>query len=442
MAAGVVALSLLAYLWRGWPAGLATGAALALHHQIYELSHYMKEDSALLMGVAFTFLAAVAYAQVPSNLRALILGVSAGLAISGKYLGVVVLAVAIPAVWLHSEAQRQRRLAFFVAGLVALILLVNLPLFLHPEVFRQSFRHEMVRVIEGQDDATHRVPHTLYWNIFVDDSSPLIWLLLLTFLIVRWGRRGGLLMVQRLIVLFPFAYALLLSFSPKVNDRYFLPATAIFVLIACLGTMDAPRVVQAIWKVFGLPHPERALAGRWRRSAIAVAILALVIMEFTGWSAGKPGWFTYDQAFQRDDKAELITWMKANLPKEAKVAADLGAGLVDQNPRKDKPGALLEAQLQNLPQKLLVSKYAADIGTIDQLRAQGVSYVVVSENSYGRYFRTGVQVKEEKGGKFANDRAFYEALFREEPLFERERRTVIYLHPGIRVYRIPATPAD
>jgi hypothetical protein len=249
-------------------------------------------------------------------------------------------------------------------------------------------------------------------------------------------------MVQRLIVIFPFAYALLLSFSPKVNDRYFLPATAIFVLTACLGTMDAPRVVQGVWKIFGLPHPERALSSRWRRATIAVAIVALVLVEFTGWAPGKPGWRTYDQAFQRDDKAELISWMKANLPKDAIVAADLGAGLVDQNPRKDKPGALLEAQLQNVPQKLMVSKYAADLGTIDQLRGQGVSYVVVSENSYGRYFRTGIQVKEEKGGKFAKDRAFYEALFREEPIFERERHTVIYLHPGIRVYPIPPRPAD
>src|SRR4051795_11210624 len=42
MAVAVTALSLTAYLWRGWPAALLSGLALALHHQLYELSHYMK----------------------------------------------------------------------------------------------------------------------------------------------------------------------------------------------------------------------------------------------------------------------------------------------------------------------------------------------------------------------------------------------------------------
>src|SRR3954468_18754369 len=52
MAVAVTALSLTAYLWRGWPAAILAGAALALHHQLYELSHYMKEDAALMMGLA------------------------------------------------------------------------------------------------------------------------------------------------------------------------------------------------------------------------------------------------------------------------------------------------------------------------------------------------------------------------------------------------------
>ena len=38
---------------------------------------------------------------------------------------------------------------------------------------------------------------------------------------------------------------------------------------------------------------------------------------------------------------------------------------------------------------------------------------------------------------FLRAKAFYEELLRDgEPLFERDRGTVIYLHPGIRVYAI------
>ena len=430
MAAAVVAFSLLAYLWRGWAAAFTAGLALMMHHQCYELAHYMKEDSALLMGVSFAFLAALAYSQAPSSWRAVVLGASVGLAISGKYIGVVVLGVALPVIWFHSEGKRPARYVYFTLVLVAVIAAVNLPLLLHPETFRHSLDREMESVIEGQGDVTRRVPHALYWNVFIDNTTPLIWLFLVGFFVIRWHRRDGLTLTQRLIAGFPIAFTLLLSFSPKENDRYFLPATALFTFIACLGAIDSPRLVQAAWKVFGLPHPERAMSGRWRTRAVAVAIFALVALQVVGW--GKPGWISYDAAFQRDDKADLIAWMHANLPADAVVAADGTAGLVDPKKKKNL------ARRQAVTQKLLVSKLAADFGTIEELHGMGVNYVVVSESSYGKFFRSDLRAKDDKDQKYTAGRAFYEHLLREEePLFDRERGTVIYLHPGIRVYAMP-----
>ena len=61
VAGAVVALALLAFAWRGWTASLAAGGALLLHHQLFELAHYMKEDSALLFGMALTFLMTYAF---------------------------------------------------------------------------------------------------------------------------------------------------------------------------------------------------------------------------------------------------------------------------------------------------------------------------------------------------------------------------------------------
>ena len=87
MALAVVALSLTAYLWRGWIPAVIAGAALGLDHQFYELAHYMKEDSALMAGLALAFLAALFYAQAPSTRRAALLGAGCALAIAGKYLG-------------------------------------------------------------------------------------------------------------------------------------------------------------------------------------------------------------------------------------------------------------------------------------------------------------------------------------------------------------------
>ena len=66
IAGAVVALALLAYAWRGWTASLATGGALLLQHQLFELAHYLKEDSALLLGVALSFLLSYAFWQKPN----------------------------------------------------------------------------------------------------------------------------------------------------------------------------------------------------------------------------------------------------------------------------------------------------------------------------------------------------------------------------------------
>ena len=83
-------------MWRGWAAALITGGALALHHQLYELAHYMKEDAALLMGVALTLLAAFAFWQRRSDWSAAALGVAGALATSGKYVGALALCFSRP----------------------------------------------------------------------------------------------------------------------------------------------------------------------------------------------------------------------------------------------------------------------------------------------------------------------------------------------------------
>ncbi len=430
MGAAVVALSLLAFLWRGWAAAICAGFTLMLHHQLYELAHYMKEDSALLFGVACTFLAALAYSQTPSWWRVLILGASAGLAISGKYIGIVVVAAAAPVVWIHSERARFSRLMLFLLAMIVVIVAVNLPLLLHPGAFEHSLNREMDLAIEGQRDVTRRVPHALYWNVFIDNSTPLLWLFLVSFLVVWWHRQDSLSLAQKLIVAFPFGYALILSFSPKENDRYFLPATALLTFIAALGTLDAPRLVQRVLLIAGLQHPERAMSGLWRWRAVAISIAGLTALQITGWAVGKPGWLSYDAAFQHDDKADLIAWMQAKLPPDAVVAADSATGLADPKRKKN------SGRSQKISQTLLVSRLAADLGSIDELRAQGVTYVIVSESSYGRFFRADLRAKDSNDRKFSAARSFYEFLLREEPVFERERGTVIYLHPGIRVYSI------
>ena len=412
-AGAIAVLSLLAFVWRGWVAAIGAGLALLLHHQLFELAHYMKEDTALLFGTSLTFLTAFLYARRPDIWRALCLGAAAGCAISGKYIGVSVLAVALPVLW-HAPRERRRADALgFAAALAASLLVINLPLVLHPGTFQQSFDREMQFVVHGQRGTTRSVPHTLYWNVFRDNSTPVIWALLLVFLAARWRERRSLTLIEWLLIGYPFALALALSFSPKSNDRYFLPATAMLVLLAACGALDAARLFS------------RWVPMRWTAAGMALTLAA----------AQFPGWARYEAAFQHDDNAEFFQWLKTELPAASVVAKDSRIQL--PNPDNSREAN----RFGHLPQKIVAAKFAADLGSMEELRRQGITHAAVSESDYGRFFLRGLRPKEGEAEAFARRKAFYEQLLRDgELVFERERGTVLYLHPGIRLYRLP--PGD
>ena len=411
----VVALSLLAYAWRGWGAALTAGAVLAWHHQLYELAHYFKEDSALLFGGSLACLAAWQYAARSTLARAAFLGAACALAISGKYLGAFTLAIAVPVLW-RTPGDRRRMAAVFSGTLLVVLLLVNLPAFTHFATFTGSFARETALVVNGQAGMTRRVPHTQYWNVFLDNTTPVMWLLIGVFLAARWRHRSTLTLVEIIVSAFPFAFALALSFSPKSNDRYFLPATALFAVLAVIGAGDLADFLSPRWP---------------RRVVVTVASLALIAGQFPSWTASRPGWLGYDRAFQHDDNADLIAWLKAAVPRDAIIAKDNRIALPDPARKKD------AARLAVIPQKIVAKKFAADLGTLDEVQAQGVTHVAVSEMDYGKFFLRGLRPQESARADFDRRREFYERLFREgELLREWDKGTVLYLHPGIRVYRL------
>jgi hypothetical protein len=412
-AIAIVALSLLAFRVRGWPAAVATGGSLVLHHQLYELAHYLKEDPALLMGIAVTLLAAHIYERKPTLGAALGLGAACGLAISGKYLGVIALAFALPVL-----IRNRKQSAFTAAtvGLVLVIVAVNFPLLADWHTFSSSFAKETKAIVEGQGQMTQSIPHSRYWSIFLTNTTPVTWVLLLVALVGHARRWRSLSAVEWMILIFPFAYALALSFSPKDNDRYFLPATALFTVLAAIGAVDMGRFAR---------RPGRRLALE------AVACAALVLSQLPSWTDDRGGLLRYDAAFQRDDTAEVTRWLRDNVPPPAVIAKDKKVVL----PEKRRHGKGLGAE--PLPNEILSDEYVADFGTIEELGARGVTHVVITPNTYKKFERAGLRPKEKDAADFERRKAFYTSLRREyEPIRMWPRGTVIYLHPGLEVYRI------
>jgi len=412
-ALAVVALSLLAYAWRGWAAAIAAGLTLLLHHQFFELAHYLKEDTALVFGVALTFLAAFLFAQKASVPRAAMLGGAVACAISGKYIGLSVLAVVVPVLWHLPREGRALRVGVFAVTLGAVLLLINLPMIMNPAAFAHSFDREMQLVVHGQQGTTRRVPHALYLNIFRDNTTPVIWVLLLVFVVQRWNERRALNRVEWLLIAFPFVYTLALSFSPKSNDRYFLPATALFTLFAAIGALDAGQLLR------------RWVPARWATLGVIIVLVAAQV----------PSWLRYETAFQHDDNREFLDWVKAQLPANAVIVKDSRVLLPDPENARD------ATRFEPMPQTIIARRYAADLGSIEELRKQGITHVAISESDYGGFLLSGVRPKKGEAADFERRKAFYTELRRDgNLLFERERGTVLYLHPGIRLYAMP--PAD
>ena len=427
----VVAFTLIAFHFARLRGAIFVGMALSLHHQIFELAHYMKEDTALLCGSSFVILASIYFWKRATLAHAAFLGLACALALSGKYVGIffVVPAMALFLLRKNDPADSPKtparlRDAFVgVATFLAVFALCNFPILIDLDGFEKSFQREVSLVVDGQGGTTRSVPHAHYWSIFLDNSNPFLLLGLAAYVVTFIQTRKLRTLPEWVLLILPFAYTLILSFSPKINDRYFLPATVLITYLCVLGLLALGE-----W------------LGTYFRKPWITSVVLLILIGFQIATVGRfNGLATYFKAFSRDDNHDHIEYVKATLPGGAVIAQDSRAGL----PNIDKPERRSIQPL--LPQKVVTEKYAADLGTIKELLATGFTHVAVSESNYGRYFVKSLKPQKGKETEFQKSKQFYEELFsKHKLLWETPRGPVIYLHPGLKLYELqrsgPAAP--
>ena len=163
-------------------------------------------------------------------------------------------------------------------------------------------------------------------------------------------------------LLFPIAYLVMISSSPKVAERYLLPVSAMVPLLAALGTGEIARTLGS--------------SGSTARTACGYA----VSVGLLGWAAYAelPAFHRAWEGFQHDDPSAVAEWVKTNLPLGAIIAEDHRVNL--SVTKAD--GLSTNARV---PQKVLDASFAPDLGTFDELRAKGVGDVAVCRQNYGRY---------------------------------------------------------
>lgn len=404
---GTLAFLLAAWYWRGPLAGVAAGAWLTFHQQVFELSHYFKEDPALYAGVGLFAWSSVVYYRKANWLRLLFLTLSLAWATSAKYIGVILIVPAVVLIWKYPIPLKNKlsALAFFLTAFAAFFVLTNLAIFSRLDIFEASFGKEMNWVVTGEKDVTRSVPHSLYLNIFVQNTSPLIWLLLGFFTIHLFKRGTG----NRFMAWYLFAtflgWFVLLSFSPKTNDRYFLPLTGLICVLSAGGLVAVSDWLK--------PKPNL----RWVSYALLVGVL--------GWEIQKTQLCL--RAFSSDDRADLVSWIYQNIPSSETIGYDSKVNLPDIEVYHD--------LIHPLPHRLLKKFYAADLGTPEYFQKENIGYVIITESTYGRFFLNSLKAKQGQADEFERRAAFYTKLRAQTPLWSRPRSEVLYLHPGLEVYR-------
>jgi hypothetical protein len=187
-----------------------------------------------------------------------------------------------------------------------------------------------------------------------------------------------------------------------------------------MGAMDLPKLLPVKWAALAKPP--------------LVAAVALMMNVFDYLPGVSPaGLASYMSAFMHDDRSEMLAWIRTNVPADAVIAAEPRADL----PVPRRPERLAVRPL--LPQRVIETKYAADLGdTPEALAAKRIDYIVISESDYGIFRRKAA--KTHLTPEMQRKSEFYEVLFREyQPVWQRARGTGIYLHPGLQVYRLTAS---
>ncbi|MFL6583890.1 MAG: ArnT family glycosyltransferase [Chthoniobacterales bacterium] len=410
----VVLLSLLAYTsYRSdLRAATVVGAAVLACPQLLLLAHYFKEDTALVFTAAAYLLAVWFYDCRPGQGGAVLLGVTAALAVSAKYVGFVAVPVTY---WLlrarPAPEKDARSLRAFTIALVFCWLAINYRVLLHPWRFLVGIGFEVGHPLAGHRGLIDGILlSSPLWEMLAANISPLIVVLAAIYFIVALHSYRQLPRATFLLVYGAPVYLFLLSLSRFLLDRHLLPLTVAIYVMAGLAVVELTRFL-------------RTPAAR--SAATLVMFVALV-------GTAIPLDRAIFHELENETRVQLRAWIRDNLPPGAVIAQDRPAHL-------DASGFGLHFA-PVIAQKLLTPSdfFVTDLGSIAELRAKGVTHVVTCDEAYGRLF-TRHPVNTTVRESYRRRRAGYEEIFSSGTLlFEAKPARAVGggLSPIVRVYAV------
>lgn len=417
-ASAVTVLTLLGFVLGGFTGAVAAAVLVGTSPFLLVNAHYMKEDTALVMGLAMVTLALVQLARLKTPARrfcaAGLLGFSCAVAASGKYVGLLAL---VPAVTMI-VAPRPRlgretwaRLGVFTLCFALLLLAINHRLVFELATFTSAMKYHGATPLLGHGGTKMAWPSGYYPRVIHQLAGAHVELLALAAaaVLLTVPRRKSL--PHAIPILLALACAALLLLCRSAFPRYALPAIVLLTAAAALGIAWTAQLWPARWRC---------------REAWALALVAVC------WSIQWRACTSYIGQLRDDSRDRLRAWMATNLPPTARVAADTYAGRFwafgGEQALTVWPGVRVHA-----------APSAADLGALSALRAEGFTHVAVSAAAYDRYFDPHLRPLPQAQRDFARRRAWYQELFHGAELVWRsdpERDTMAYTNPPLRLYRL------
>jgi 4-amino-4-deoxy-L-arabinose transferase-like glycosyltransferase len=411
--------TLLAGLYGGVLAEGFAACFLAANTNAVLAGHFFKEDPLFALGLSLTFLAgALRWRGHRSWVSLIVLGAAAGFAAATKYLGVLAFSYAV-ALELSlpqrtGSSRRAWRLLVFSITAITVALLLNIGSWWNhfPALWRAVLEAGQTAYL-GNDEIGTKIPHLRYGGmLFLESPLALIGLALCWWTFLRQARPIRQNMDRWLLLCAPLFLLLVFSFSTITAVRYFLP---ISLLLACLSGC-------------GLAAGTRMLCEwvyqRWKMSSVLIVSTAVVVCAL----CQLPALLSLEHGFAIDDRRALRSYIVAELPANAVIAADELAAL-NATP--------------SLPQRLVTRATIADLGDLAELPAQGVTHVVVCWYDSRRYVIPWKRPAANVASDFARRREFYLGLReRAQLLWHSDLVQPFPLRPGLSLYKLPSPPAD
>jgi 4-amino-4-deoxy-L-arabinose transferase-like glycosyltransferase len=398
-ATATVMLAVTAHLLAGRLAAFFVGVMIGCCPALTVFSHYMKEDGLLLMGIASVFLTATFFWIKARWWSAAMLAVACVLALLAKYIGVVALLCGLAIGLIRLLKIKKRRRIAVVLGFVIGFILAAATLGYHwwsdmaQAVGGVNF--ELKHVSHGHFDLSYTRLGILGYYTKTLLAMLYYWPILPAVIGMAWmvrDKRSTVRAIGRLVVIFAVIYSVLLLSGYIAADRYLIP-----VVIMCSWFAG---LFLALWVSTFKRKIQR------QQFAWGLSLLIVAVMGYRGYQV------IYQ--FDHDGRPAMAQWVQNNLDASAYIVEDMYCAMPDQrNP------VMVELYGQWQP-RIRMARNAAEFGTVDQLRAMGVTHVAVCDYNYQRFLETNGLIPNAADTKaqarVKHCRTFYSQLFEQCPV--------------------------